>query len=97
MAMCIQSHSYSSDQRAMISKYAIESAYAFFHQKLRIYHYSTLDWQKDDIEYAIEDYVSQMDAELYTLISNGRQDFLRSHTTFAEDMEKAVDQLEEML
>lgn len=81
----------------MISKYAIESAYAFFHQKERIYRYSTLDWQKDDIEYAIEDYVSQMDAELYSLISGGRADFLRSHTTFAADMEKAVDQLERML
>lgn len=81
----------------MISKYAIESAYAFFHQKERIYRYSTLDWQKDDIEYAIEDYVSQMDGELYSLISSGRADFLRCHTTFAEDMEKAVDMLEKML
>ena len=81
----------------MISKFAIESAYAFFHQKQRVYQYSTLDWQKDDIEYAIEDYVSQMDGELYDLISKGRPDFLRNHSSFAEDILNAVEQLEKML
>lgn len=81
----------------MISKFAIESAYAFFHQKQRVYQYSTLDWQKDDIEYAIEDYVSQMDGELYDLISKGRSDFLRKHSSFAEDILNAVEQLEKML
>lgn len=81
----------------MISKYAIESAYTFFHQKQRVYQYSTLDWQKDDIEYAIEDYVSRMECELYNLISNGRTDFLRNHTTFAEDILQALEQLEKML
>lgn len=81
----------------MISKYAIESAYAFFHQKQRIYQYSTLDWQKDDIEYAIEDYVSQMNGELYALISKGRSDFLRNHSNFAEDILNAVEQLEKIL
>jgi len=81
----------------MINKYAIESAYTFFHQKQRVYQYSMLDWQKDDIEYAIEDYVSQMDSKLYELISGGRTDFLRSHTTFAEDILHALEQLEQML
>ena len=81
----------------MISKFAIESAYAFFHQKQRVYQYSTLDWQKDDIEYAIEDYVSQMDGELYDRISKGRSDFLRNHSSFAEDILNAVEQLEKML
>ena len=81
----------------MISKFAIESAYAFFHQKQRVYQYSTLDWQKDDIEYAIEDYVSQMDGELYDLISKGRACFLRNHSSFAEDILNAVEQLEKML
>ena len=56
-----------------------------------------LDWQKDDIEYAIEDYVSQMDGELYYLISKGRSDFLRNHSSFAEDILNAVEQLEKML
>lgn len=81
----------------MISSHAIESAYAFFHQKQRIYQYSTLEWQKDDIEYAIEDYVSQMDAKLYTIISQGRTDFLRNHSTFSEDIFHAVNTLEKML
>lgn len=81
----------------MISKYAIESAYAFFHQKQRIYQYSTMDWQKDDIEYAIEDYVNQMNVELYSLLSNDRPDFLRNHTSFASDLLTAVELLERMM
>ena len=81
----------------MIDKHTIESAYCFLHQKQRVYKYSTLDWQKDDIEYAIEDYVSQMDGELYDLISKGRTDFLRNHSSFAEDIFNAVEQLEKML
>jgi len=81
----------------MINKHAIDSAYAFFHQKQRIYQYSTLDWQKDDIEYAIEDYVSQMDAELYNLLAEGRHDFLRCHSTFSPDIQKALEILESLL
>ena len=81
----------------MTSKFAIESAYAFFHQKRRIYQYSTLDWQKDDIEYAIEDYVCRMDEGLYKLICQGRSDFLRNHSSFAEDIVNAVEQLEKLL
>lgn len=78
-------------------KDAVQSAYAFFHQKQRIYQYSTLDWQKDDIEYAIENYVSQMDGEPYEFISKGQKDFLRNHSNFAEDILNAVDKLEKML
>ena len=37
----------------MITKDSIETAYSFLHQKQRIYVHSTLDWQKDDIEIAI--------------------------------------------
>ena len=81
----------------MIDKHTIESAYCFLHQKQRVYQYSTIDWQKDDIEYAIEDYVSQMDGELYDLISKGRKDFLRNHSNFAEDILNAVEQLEKLL
>ena len=81
----------------MTSRYAIESAYAFFHQKQRIYQYSTLEWQKDDIEYAIEDYVSQMDPELYSRMSRGRADYLRSHTRFARDLEEAVARLDAIM
>lgn len=51
----------------------------------------------DDIEYAIESYVDGMSQELYMLISDGRKDFLRCHTTFAEDIVKALEKLESMM
>lgn len=81
----------------MISRDSIESAYSFFHQKQRIYQYSTLDWQRDDIEYAIADYADNMNPELYNLLATGRTDFLRTHVSFAEDIAKAVSVLEKML
>ena len=81
----------------MIDKHTIESAYCFLHQKQRVYQYSTLDWQEDDIEYAIENYADSMSPELYELLSEGRNDFLRNHTTFPEDIVKALDKLEAML
>ena len=43
----------------MITKDSIETAYSFLHQKQRIYVYSTLDWQKDDIEIAIASYANE--------------------------------------
>ena len=81
----------------MITKDAIESAFCFFHQKQRIYQYSTLDWQKDDIEYAIGDYVDNMNKELYSSLAKGKPHFLHSHTTFAEELLDAVETLERML
>ncbi len=36
----------------MITKDSIETAYSFLHQKRNVYIHSSLDWQKDDIEYA---------------------------------------------
>ena len=80
-----------------VSRDCVETAYSFFHQKERIYIHSTLDWQKDDIEYAIESYVDDMNKELYLLLSNGRKDFLRNHTTFASDISHAVETLEKIL
>ena len=44
----------------MITKDSIETAYSFLHQKRNVYNHSTLDWQKDDIEYAIGTYVDDM-------------------------------------
>ena len=81
----------------MITKDGIETAYSFFHQKQRIYVYSTLDWQKDDIEIAIASYVDEMSQELLEAISSGRGDFLRDHKRFQEDITKAVEILENML
>ena len=81
----------------MIPKDSIETAYSFMHQKHRVYVHSTMDWQKDDIEYAIASYADAMSRELYENISGGRSDFLRDHRRFQEDITQAVARLEEML
>ena len=54
----------------MIPKEAIEIAYSFLHQKRNVYIHSTLDWQKNDIEYAIASYVDEMSDELLRAISD---------------------------
>ena len=59
--------------RRMITRDSIETAYSFLHQKRNVYIHSSLDWQKDDIEYAIASYVDDMNGELYDSISGGSQ------------------------
>ena len=81
----------------MITKDSIETAYSFLHQKRNIYIHSTLDWQKDDIEYAIASYVDDMNVKLYDSLSEGITDFLRDHRRFQKDITQAVERLEEML
>ena len=81
----------------MISKASIETAYCFLHQKLRVFEYSSLDWQKDDIESAIDSYVTTMPNELYELLADGRNDYLRDHSRFISDMRSAVEKLETLL
>ena len=83
--------------RRMITRDSIETAYSFLHQKRNVYIHSSLDWQKDDIEYAIASYVDDMNGELYDSISVGIPDFLRDHRRFQEDITQAVERLEEML
>lgn len=79
------------------TRYDVEIAYAFLHQKQRVYAFSTMQWQRDDIEYAIGDYVGQMNAELYEILANGRKRFLLDHSSFAEDIAEAVERLEALL
>ena len=81
----------------MITKDSIETAYSFLHQKRNVYIHSTLDWQKDDIELAIGNYVDDMSQELYEAISDGRADFLRDHKRFGDDITLAVESLEKKL
>ena len=81
----------------MITRDSIETAYSFLHQKRNVYIHSSLDWQKDDIEYAIASYADDMSQELYNILSDGRSDFLHDHSRFREDITKAVEQLENML
>lgn len=85
------------DQEEEVSKEAIETAYCFFHQKQRVYEYSTMDWQKEDIEYAIGSYIDTMDKRLYDKISSGREDYLRTNDKFGLELKEAVEKLEKML
>jgi len=80
-----------------ITKESIETAYCFLHQKERVFRYSTMEWQKEDIEYAIAQYVDSMPKELYDLLSAGRPDFLLDHSRFFADMNDALEKLEQML
>lgn len=81
----------------MIKKESIETAYCFLHQKQRVYQYSTMDWQKDDIEVAIASFVETMPKELYDLLAQGREDFLCTHSRFGEELKEAMLSLEKML
>lgn len=81
----------------MIDRDSIETAYCFFHQKYQVYHRSTLDWQRDDIEFAISSYVASMNPDLYERLSAGDKTFLLSHDTFEQDLSSAVTQLEHLL
>ena len=76
---------------------AVEQAYAFFHQKERVYRFSSSEAEKDHIEDAISSYVNQMSPELYAALSGGSDTFLREHSSFAQDICEALKQLEELL
>ena len=76
---------------------AVEQAYAFFHQKERVYRYSTSEAEMDHIEDAIASYVNRMSPELYSALSGGSNSFLREHTSFSSDLQQAVSQLEAWL
>ncbi len=56
--------------------------------------YSSMEWQRDDIEMAVGDYVQQMNHSLYTYISNGLPEFLLTHSRFEHDLQQAVKLLE---
>ena len=79
------------------TKDSIESAYCFFHQKLRVYEYSTSPTQRDDIEYAISQYVDGMPPALYQLLANGTPHYLLDHTAFEQDMRHAIELLDGMM
>ncbi|GAB6975683.1 hypothetical protein [Prevotella falsenii] len=81
----------------MINKDSIESAYCFLHQKYRVYEFSNSETQRDDIEFAIASYVDDMNKELYEHLAKGRKEFLCNHTTFAADMQEAINELETKL
>ena len=81
----------------MVTKDSIETAYSFLHQKRNVYVHSTMEWQRDDIEYAVASFVDEMSKELLEVISQGRSDFLKDHEKFGDDITLAVQQLERLL
>ncbi len=81
----------------MIPRESIETAYCFLHQKERVYAHSDMEWQREDIEYAVSSFVDKMNHELYSRLSEERTDFLCSHNTFHEDMLRALGLLEQMM
>ena len=85
------------DMNTNFTKDSVESAYCFFHQKLRVYEYSTSPTQRDDIEYAISQYIDEMNPSLYQLLAGDRKEFLLDHTRFEEDMREAQAKLEKMM
>ena len=81
----------------MITRDSIETAYSFLHQKRNVYIHSHLDWQRDDIEYAVAAFADDMSQELYERIADGLDDFLRDHQRFQTDITKAVLTLERFM
>ncbi len=81
----------------MMTKDSIETAYSFLHQKRNVYIHSTMDWQRDDIEYAIGQYADSMSSELYDWLADGNTGFLRTHSVFEHDITLAVERLEQLL
>ena len=75
----------------------IEQAYAFFHQKLKVYEHSTSEKEMDHIEDCIADYANSMYKELFDELSQGNPAFLHEHTAFLNDLRKAVSLMESWL
>mgnify|MGYP006989008713 CR=1 FL=1 len=75
----------------------MEQAYAFFHQKWKVYVKSPSEWEKDHIEESISSYVNSMSPWLYSLISEGEDSYLREHSSFTEDITDALSKMENML
>lgn len=80
-----------------INPSSLDIAYCFLHQKLQVYAHSTMSWQRDDIEVAIEDYVKQMNVDLYRSLAGERTDFLLDHGRFEADLREAITRLEERM
>ena len=80
-----------------ISCDAVESAYCIFHQKYRVYEYSSSTGQRDEIESAVASYAMGMNRELYRVLSEGREGFLMEHAHFSRDIKSAIENLEKMM
>ncbi len=80
-----------------IDRNIIELAYAFFHQKAKVYRYSSSEREKDHIEDVITSYINTMSPLLYALLSDGNDAYLKEHCTFGEQLEDAIAKMERLL
>lgn len=76
---------------------AVEQAYAFFHQKLKVYAHSTSEREMDHIEDTISSYANAMSPALFQKLSDGDPAFLHEHASFGEDLRQAVLAMEKLL
>lgn len=81
----------------MIERSVIEQAYAFFHQKLKVYEHSTSEREMDHIEGTISAYADTMSLVLFEALSGGNKAFLHEHISFHEDLRSAVTFMENQL
>lgn len=81
----------------MMDRSVIEQAYAFFHQKLKVYEHSTSEREMDHIEDTISEYADAMSSALFEELSAGNPAFLHEHTTFRADLIRAVNAMESWL
>ena len=95
--MCVHKQNMTPSKEGSVSRAAVESAYCIFHQKLRVYQYSTSPSQRDDIEYSVASYAMEMSPELYRILADGRDGYLLDHTTFLPDLKDVVAKLEKMM
>jgi len=72
----------------------IEQAYAFFHQKLKVYEHSPSEAEMDHIENVIASYADGMSPSLYDALSGGKPSFLHEHDGFMEELTRAVQLME---
>jgi hypothetical protein len=77
-----------------VDRNVIEQAYAFFHQKLKVYEHSTSESERDHIEDSIAAYSNAMSKDLFDELSHGNPVFLHEHCSFLTELAQAVTTME---
>ncbi|MBO4760294.1 MAG: hypothetical protein J5520_00955 [Bacteroidales bacterium] len=78
----------------MADRNATEQAYAFFHQKLKVYEHSTSEREMDHIENVVSAYADAMSTELYKALAGDNVAFLHEHSSFRAELSSAVRKME---
>lgn len=104
--LLLEGYTYSRQQRQIrplwydsapgTDKDTLEVTHSLFHQKNNILKTSKIEQQKDDIYCAISAYAQNMPRALYQILACGKEDFLQSHDTFADDLKYATEALEKI-